>query len=158
MYEIHVAIAIEAPAERVFAALVDYERFFRGPQMSCRLVRQGREHPGGLGAVRQVTTGGMIFTEEITAFDPPRHFEYVVRSLVDARGKAVRMRHERGWLDVAPGGPATRVDWHSRFAVTLPIVGWFVERAVGPRAGTGFGQLLDQAKTDLGGRRTNVTT
>jgi hypothetical protein len=92
--------------------------------------------------MREVTTQGAIFMEEITAFDPPGHFEYVVRHLIDPRGKPARLRHERGWLDVFSECETTRVDWYSRFEVTMPIVGWFAERLVGPRAAAGFRRLL----------------
>ena len=151
MYEIHVTITINAQPQRVFDVITDHGRFFRGPSMTCRLLAEGRNQKNGLGAVREVTTEGAVFTEEITAFDPPRHFEYVVRHLIDRRGKPARLRHERGWLDFLASGETTRVDWYSRFEVTIPIVGWFAERMVGPRAATGFRRLLDQAKTELEG-------
>jgi hypothetical protein len=99
--------------------------------------------------VRQVTAGGNVFVEEITAFDPPRHFEYLVRRLTNRRGRPLRLRHERGWLDIVPDGAGTRIDWRSRFQVTIPIAGWFIERIVGPQAARGFRQLLARAKAEL---------
>lgn len=149
MYEIQASIAIDAPAERVFAAVSNHEGFLRGPNMSCRLVKEGRESRNGLGAVREVTWDGSVFTEEVIAFEPPRHYTYVVRKLVNSRGKPVPMVHERGWLEITSLGEATRVDWRSRFAITLPVVGWFLERFVGPRAARGFREILQQAKADL---------
>ena len=151
MYEIHASITIDAPPQQVFDVLADHEHFFRGPEMRCRLLTEGSNHRNGLGALREVAAEGAVFTEEITAFDPPRHFEYVVRRLIDKRGKPARMRHERGWLDVSSEGPTTRVDWYSRFEVTIPIVGWFAERMVGPRAAAMFMRLLERAKADLEG-------
>jgi uncharacterized protein YndB with AHSA1/START domain len=151
MYEIHVTITLDAPPARVFDLLADHERFFREPLASCRLLAAGRDHRNGLGAIRQVTAEGRVFTEEITAFDPPRHFEYVVRHVIDGNGKPLRIRHQRGWLDLSADGASTRVDWHSRFGVTIPLVGWFAERLVGPRAAAGFRRLLERAKADLEG-------
>ena len=139
---------------RVFDLLTDYERFFRPPGYACRLLAEGRDCRVGTGAVREVTTGGSVFSEEITAFDAPRHFEYVVRKLVNARGKPVRMLHDRGWLDVSAVGAETRVDWYSRFEITVPIVGWLIERVVGPRAAAAFLRLLERAKDDLEGQTT----
>lgn len=154
MYEIHVAVRFDAPPEQVFDALTDYEHFFSAAGLPCRVLQPGHETANGLGAMREVTAGGNVFTEEITAFDPPRHFEYVVRSLKDRRGRPVRMRHERGWLDIVSDGAATRVDWYSRFQVTIPLVGWFAERIVGPRAAKGFRQLLARARAELEGGRS----
>ena len=153
MYEIHTAITIDAPKQQVFERLTDYEQFFRGPKMTCRLLAEGVGCKGGLGALREVTADGAVFTEEITAFEPPRHFEYVVRSLIDRRGKPLGFLHDRGWLELSADGESTRVDWYSRFRVTMPIVGWFIERIIGPRAARGFHKLLEQAKADLEGRR-----
>ena len=149
MYTIHVHVTIDAPLEQVFEAIADHEHFLSGPNMSCRLTNEGAEHRGGVGAVREVTADGSAFTEEITAYDPPRHYEYMVRSLTNAKGKSVPLRHERGWLDFREAGNGTQVDWYSRFAVTTPIVGWFVERLLGPRAASGFRKLLEQTKANL---------
>lgn len=152
MYEIHASIIIHAPPQEVFDALSDHEQFLRGPGMQCRLVKRGDESPNGLGAVREVTTDGRVFTEEVLAFDPPRRYDYVVCRLVDAQGRAVPLKHERGWIELTPTSTGTQVDWRSRFSVTMPLVGWFVERLVGPRAGRGFRELLEQTKAELESR------
>jgi len=151
MYEIHVSTTIAAPAEQVFDALTNYEHFFRGPGSTCRLIQEGREQRNGLGAVREIVSAGLVFTEEITKFDPPREFEYVIRKLVNGRGKPIRLRHERGWIEVVPTGTATRVDWYSRFAVPIPVLGWFLERFLGARGMAGFQRLLERAKAELEG-------
>jgi uncharacterized protein YndB with AHSA1/START domain len=158
MYEIHVVTTIAAPPQKVFDAISDHEHFLGRPGMICHLVKEGVQNKNGRGAVREVATQGRIFTEEITAFDPPRHFEYVVRRMVDRHGKSARFLHDRGWLDFAPSGPATRVDWHSRFEIPIPILGWFLERVLGKRAATGFRQLLEQAKSELEGQTTSGNT
>jgi hypothetical protein len=156
MYEIHVAMTIHAPLERVFAVVSDHEHFLGGPGVTCRLAREGREQRNGIGAVREVEFGGNVFTEEITAFDAPRGFEYVVRKLLNERGRPVPMLHERGWLEFTSEGAATRVVWRSRFKITIPIVGWILERVVGPRAANGFRQLLDRAKAELEASRSHA--
>lgn len=152
MYEIHVSTTVAADLQRVFNTVADHEQFLRDEGLSCRLVAEGREERNGVGAVREVTADGLVFTEEITAFDPPRHYEYVIRKLVNGQGKPVRLRHERGWIDFSPQGEATRVDWHTRFEIPIPIVGWFLERISGPRAARGFRQTLERTKAELEGR------
>lgn len=149
MYEIHASVTIDAPPQQVFESVTDHEAFLSGPNTTCRLTKEGTEQRTGAGAVREVTADGSVFTEEITAFDPPRHMEYVVRSLVDTQGRPVRMQHLRGWLDFTLEGDGTRVDWYSRFKITIPVVGWFVERVVGPRATVSFQRLLERTKTEL---------
>jgi len=149
MYTIHAHITIDASLEQVFETITDHEQFLSSPGMTCRMVTEGTVHTQGQGAVREVTADGSAFTEEITAFDPPHHYEYIVRNLVGAGGKQVPLRHERGWLDFRAEGDATRIDWYSRFAVSIPIAGWFMERVLGRRAASGFQRWLEQTKAKL---------
>jgi hypothetical protein len=149
MYHVHVSVTIDAQQEKVFAFLSDHERFLRGPDFKCRLVTAGKEDRNGLGAVREVTATGSVFTEEVTEFDPPRHYGYVVRTLIGPIGKPTPFTHERGWIDLSPDGQKTRVDWQSRFGMPVPMVGWLLERIVGPRIRHAFVTLLAAAKADL---------
>jgi hypothetical protein len=154
VYEIHVSVAIGAPLQRVFVAIANHEQFLRAPQISCRLLVEGRPDRNGAGALREVRSQGSVIVEEITAFQPPSRFEYLIREIVNARQKPVPLRHELGRVDFARDGDFTRVDWRSRFDVTVPILGWFFERFVGRRLSGGFRQLLEQAKTE--GERRNA--
>ena len=126
------------------------------PQLTCRLAKEGSQDKNGLGAVRQVVIGGRVLEEEITAFDPPRYFEYVVRQLLGRNGKPARFRHDRGWLAFSPSGDATRVEWRSRFEIPMPMVGWLLERLLARRLADGFRQLLEEAKATL--ERPSTTT
>jgi hypothetical protein len=149
MYEVHVTATIAAPRHQVFEAVSDHERFLRGPALSCHLTREGTNHRNGLGALREVAMEGRVITEEITTWDPPRRFEYMIRRFIDRNGKPARFRHDGGWLDFSQSGESTRIDWHSRFEIPIPILGWFVERFLGPRVAGSFRQLLEQAKKNL---------
>jgi len=149
MYEIHVAKMFNAPAETVFRRVADHERFLSGPGMTCRLVREGRDDRNGLGAVREVNAGGTVFTEEVTAFDPPRRFEYVIRKVINRKGRPTPLAHELGWVVVTPQGTSCQVDWLSRFSITIPLVGWIVERVLGPRVAKSFLEALERANVEL---------
>lgn len=149
MYHVRVTVTIDAAQEKVFALLSDHERFLRGPGVRCRLVTPGRGDRNGVGAVREVTATGSVFTEEVTEFDPPRGFAYVVRSLIGPIGRPTPFTHERGWIELSPEGSKTRVDWQSRFGMPIPVVGWLLERAAGPRIKSAFVQFLALAKADL---------
>ncbi len=150
MYEVHANLVIRAPIEAVFDAVMDHERFFDGPdQEFCRLVREGTPEPNGLGAVREIGASGLVFSEEIVGFERPVRCEYVVRSLVTRSGRRVPMRHEGGWVDLAERDGATEVDWHSRFAITVPGVGWLLERIAGQVSRAAFQRLLEGARDRL---------
>lgn len=149
MYHVHVSVTIDAAQDKVFALLSDHERFLRGPDFKCRLLTAGREDRNGVGAVREVTATGSIFTEEVIAFEPPKHYAYVVRTLIGPVGRPTPFTHERGWMDISPEGTKTRVDWQSRFGMPIPVVGWMLERVVGPRIRHAFVTLLASAKLEL---------
>ncbi|WP_261892496.1 SRPBCC family protein [Acaryochloris marina] len=133
----------------MFQALSDHEWFLKGPNLNCQLVKYGREQKNGQGAIRKVVVTRSIFTEKITAFSPVEHYEYKIQSLIDARGRSIPLRHERGWLDFSAENDGTRVDWHSRYEFSLPIVGNAVEVIVSWRAKKVFASLLQRAKSEL---------
>jgi len=150
MYEIQVSERIHAARERVFDAIADYEHFFRGPDFEyCRVTVEGEKDRNGLGALREISINGLIFTEEIVHFERPSRLDYIVRSLVRTSGKAVPLRHQGGRMQLIDSGDCTEIDWVSRFEITIPLLGWLLERFMGPRTARGFRALLSQAKTEL---------
>lgn len=151
MYHLHESIWIGVEPSLVFQALSDHEWFLRGPNLNCQLVKPGREQKNGTGAIREVDVSRSIFTEKITAFRPAEYYEYKIMSFVDARGRSIPLQHERGWLDFSAQCDGTRVDWHSRYEFSLPIVGKVVEIIVSMRVRKVFASLLQRAKSDLEG-------
>lgn len=146
MREIHVVHQFAAAPERVFAALSDHQAFLTAGNVRCRLQREGSAHRDGVGAVRDVEGDGLRFVEDITAFDPPRHYEYVIRSMTRANGGALPLRHERGWLDFTPTAGGTRVDWHTRIHATIPLLGpLLIEPIVARKLERAFTALLQRA-------------
>jgi hypothetical protein len=65
-----------------------------------------------VGALREVRTAiGAWLREEITAYDPPQSYSYlVVRSF-----RAVK--HEGGQLTFTPSGDGTHVDWATTYTI-----------------------------------------
>jgi uncharacterized protein YndB with AHSA1/START domain len=149
MHRIHVKVTINAKPAKVFALLSDHERFLRGPGIDCRLVTEGRGDRNGVGAVREVTAAGSVFTEEVTKFDPPRYYEYVVRTTTGPLARLAPLKHDRGWIELSHAGEETRVDWQTCFGSPLPVVGWMVERLAGVGLRRVFAQLLTLAKAEL---------
>lgn len=150
MYEIRVTESIQAARERVFDALADYEHFFHGPGFEyCRVTVEGEEDRNGLGAVREISVNGLIFTEEIVRFERPSRLDYIVRTLVRASGKPVPLRHQGGQMQLTESADGTEIEWVSRFEVTVSLLGRLIERFVGPRTARGFSALLSQTKSEL---------
>jgi hypothetical protein len=149
MTEIHATHRFDARPAVVFAAISDHAAFLSGGGLACRLQREGSPARDGVGAVREVRAGALVFVEDIVAFEPPRHFAYIIRSVRTSGGRDLPIRHERGWIDVAPDGRGTRVDWRSRFEVAIPLLGRLVAPLVAARIRHGFEAMLARAGRQL---------
>lgn len=128
MYHLQVSMEFAAPIDRVFDAVSDHETFLTDGETTCRLVREGTPDRNGMGALREVRSGSLLFREEIIQFDRPSRYDYVIVSLKGRGDRPPPIKHERGWLSLEAIGARTRVEWHTKFSVTIPLVGWLLER------------------------------
>jgi uncharacterized protein YndB with AHSA1/START domain len=114
MVQVHVERTIAASPERVFDWLADPANLTAAPLFLKAGWAKGSSGPG-VGALREVTGVGMRFREEITAYDAPRSYSYlVVRSFPASK-------HKGGTLTFTPSGDGTRVDWVTTY--TVPVRG-----------------------------------
>ena len=108
MVEIHLERTIDAPAEQVFDWLADPVNLATAP-LALR-GRWAKDSPGpGAGAVREVLAVGTWFREEITAYDRPRSYSYVIVRAFPP------FNHEGGTLTFTASDDGTRVDWLSDY-------------------------------------------
>ncbi len=108
MVELHVERTIAASPERVFDWLADPANL-----AATSLVLKAGWAKGssgsGAGALREVRGVGTWFREEITAYDRPRGYSYlIVRSFPP-------FNHEGGTLTLTPSGDGTHVDGLSSY-------------------------------------------
>lgn len=108
MVEIHVERTIAAPLEQVFDWLADPANLGAAPLVLKAGYAKDSSGPG-TGAVREVIGVGTWFREEITAYDRPRSYSYlIVRSFPP-------FNHEGGTLTFTTSGDGTHVDWLSHY-------------------------------------------
>jgi uncharacterized protein YndB with AHSA1/START domain len=108
MVEIHLERMIDAPAEQVFDWLADPVNLATAP-LALR-GRWAKDSPGpGAGAVREVLAVGTWFREEITAYDRPRSYSYVIVRAFPP------FNHEGGTLTFTASDDGTGVDWLSDY-------------------------------------------
>ncbi|MCZ4493499.1 MAG: MxaD family protein [Conexibacter sp.] len=138
---IRVERRLHASPEAVFAIIADHARYdrFDGIRRS-RLVRSGDPAPNGLGAVRWIWIGPLRFEEEVTAFEPARRLDYVIRDV-----RPLPFRHEGASIRLAPDGPGTHAVWTTSFDIPIPIVGSTIDRIFSHRLERGFGHVLDRS-------------
>ena len=141
MESIHVTRTIPAPPEAVFDRLADHANYdrFRGVHGS-RLLREGEPPPDGLGAVREIKVRPLTFHEEITAFERPTRFDYLIVKL------NVPFKHHGGSIRLTPDGDGTHVDWRSSYEVPTPLVGRLQEVVWKGLLVRGFRRVLEDVE------------
>ena len=148
MQTVTVERIIEAPQDEVFDFMSNAANFTRSPLvLRQRLAEPGRQAPYGQGALRILIWAIGWFRERITAYDPPRSFDYTVeRSFPPSEH-----RHGRVSFAMVDGG--THVVWTTTFRVRFPLVGGLLTRWVGrPMLTRVFNDVLDAAASDLANR------
>jgi len=136
---------IDAPIERVWEILIDYPGYARipGVQMS-RMLEHGREHPMGVGAVRELRVAGTTFAEEILEFEPPRRLAYRI-----IRSRPLRIDHEMGRVELISRGSGTEVKWSTTFRLAIPLIGDALSRPLRVLMQHNFNEMLLWLKDDL---------
>ena len=99
-----------------------------GAWRSSELEREGEPPPGGLGAVKVLTSENrrpVVSREEVTVFEPPSRFGYKLLSGVPLRDYNATIT-----LGEASGG-GTDIAWRSQFEPKYPLTGGLFRRALG---------------------------
>lgn len=129
MPTIHVERVIGAPLEQVFDWMADPAGLATAPLVLRSRWATGWSQPAA-GAVRAVTGTGMWFREEITAYDRPNSYSYLII------GSFPPFDHDGGTLTFTPDGDGTHVDWTTSYthpargggkameAVSSPLLAW----------------------------------
>ncbi len=122
MHKVHVTVHFKQNLADVFAAITDHRKFLSGGGLTCHILQKGQPEKNGLGAIRSVRTKKYTLIEEITAFEANKSYDYLITEVKPA----VAMTHHNGWLEFTETEDGTRVDWHSHFTFTTPIIGHFI--------------------------------
>jgi uncharacterized protein YndB with AHSA1/START domain len=108
MVEIHLERTIAAPVDQVFDWLADPANLAAAPLGLKAGYAKDSSGPG-VGAARQVVGVGTWFREEITAYDRPHSYSYLIVRSFPA------FNHEGGTLTFTASGDGTHVDWLSNY-------------------------------------------
>jgi hypothetical protein len=144
MKSIKATVEICAPIEQVFDAICDHQTFLSGGRIeSCQIVREGREVRNGLGCIRQVKAPSIWYEEEITRFERPTRFDYLIRKC------SLPMQHEGSSLEFGKSSQGTQVLWTARFKVSVFLLGPLLTYVMRRMLTKEFERLLLQAKEKL---------
>lgn len=112
MVELHVERTIAAPPDKVFDWLAAPGSLTAAPMVLRAKWAAGTTAPS-VGALREVVAAGTWFREEITAYDAPRSYSYLIVKSIPA------FDHDGGTLTFTPAGSGTHVDWVSSYTHPL---------------------------------------
>ena len=135
MVQVHVERTIAASPERVFDWLADPANLTASPLVLKAGWAKGWSGPG-VGALREVTGVGVWFREEITAYDAPQSYSYLIlRSFPPSD-------HEGGTLTFTPSGDGTHVDWVTTYTIPARAGGKVMEAVSSPLMRSSFRGIL----------------
>lgn len=144
MVEIHVERTIAAPTDRVFDRLADPESLTAAP-MVLKAGWAAGHSAAKVGALRRVNAIGAWFREEITAYDRPRSYSYLIV------GSFPPFDHEGGTLTFTPSGDGTHVDWLSHYTHPVLAGGRLTEAVTSRLLRSSFLAVLDGCAKALEG-------
>jgi len=143
MRTVRVERTIAAPRERVFEVLSDHANYdrFRGIREAI-LLRKGEPPPNGLGALRRVLIGPLKFEEEITLYEEPARFDYLIVQI------NVPFDHQGGTIRLSEADGGTRAEWTSTFRIRS-LLAPILERCWSFGLGRGFKRVLKDVERIL---------
>lgn len=142
MAELHCERTIAAPAEQVFDWLTDPANLAAAPLALKGRWAKGTSAPAA-GAIRQVTCIGTYFHEEITAYDRPRSYSYLIIKSFPP------FNHDGGTLTFTASGEGTHVDWLSSYTHPVYAGGKALEAVTRPLLKSSFSTILARCAKEL---------
>lgn len=144
MVSLRVERTIPASPDEVFAWLADGQNLKHGlPVLRVKRTRDGVGAPWGKGAVRVVWCVGGWFREDITAYDDPHGYEYLIVRCIPP------LRHYGGSITVTPADGGSHVVWQSSYDVPPLTGGRFMAPLTKWIFTTVFSQVLRAAEQEL---------
>jgi len=106
-----------APPEVVWPLVAEVERWKEWSFLTRTFLKQpGSPDPNGVGALRRLAVGPFGSSEEVVAFEPPRHLGYVAR-------RGMPARNYRADVVLDPEGSGTRITWSGTMDPLVPGTG-----------------------------------
>ncbi len=108
------------------------------------LQRPGAPDPDGVGALRRFTRYGIGSTEEVVAWEPPRHLGYTIV-------KGFPVRRYRADVTLEARGSGTLITWSATFDEMIPGTGRLMRSVLGRITGRFASGLAGYADRLVGG-------
>lgn len=112
---------IKAPADLVYDFFCDHESFGRIWPGKTKRIKDSAEagNPNGLGSMRSITLGPIVFEETYITCERPRQIQYTV-----TRGGPIK--NHLGTINFIDEGDSTRIDYTIAFDPRIPFTGCLI--------------------------------
>lgn len=125
--QVHHQVRVNAPREVIWDVLADHANIGDWWCYQGKLLQEGREHPAGVGALRELTRLGEKVVEEVMTFEPLQRMDYRLIS-----GAPVKFHFGRIDLRETADGRVF-VDYSIRFKAKIPGTQWLMRLLIGGR-------------------------
>jgi len=144
MRTVNVQRTIKAPIEKVFDLISDHANYKDFPGVKdSELVKKGKPHKNGVGAVREIDTGSVWFKEEITAYEHPTRLDY---QIIESRPP---IEHKGGSVRLEATADGTKVTWTTTLRIKIPLVVGLITRFAAPQLEKAIGGMLKDIEKRL---------
>lgn len=138
-------VDFEASIDEVWARVIDYPGYARFPHVkAARVVEVGKDHPAGVGALRELTINGITFRERIVEFRPPCVLAYRI-----TESRPIRIVHDIGRIELSETKSGTHLHWETTFTVGVPLVGGLLAYPVRTAMTRTFWKILRFLQEDV---------
>lgn len=125
--QVHHQVQIDAPRQVIWDVLADHANIGDWWCYQGKLLKEGRDHPAGVGALRQLSRFGEKVVEEVMTFEPLQRMDYRLIS-----GAPVKFHFGR--IDLKEGADGrVFVDYSIRFKAKIPGTQWLMRLIIGGR-------------------------
>ena len=123
-HSITIELIANAPKNILFTLLADHEQLHRFFNANYLLLRTGKPHSNGIGAIREVSNSFFVYQEQIIDFKENEHLHYKIIT-----GAPVK---EHGcWIKlVSVNTNQTKILYHMTFSPKFAGTGWLIKQHI----------------------------
>lgn len=118
-HSITIELIANAPKNILFALLADHERLHRFFNANYLLLRTGKPHSNGIGAIREVSNGFFVYQEQIIDF---KENKIITGAPVKEHGCWIKL--------VSVNTNQTKILYHITFSPKFIGTGWLIKQHI----------------------------
>lgn len=124
IHSISIELTANAPKNVLFALLSDHEQLHRFFNANYILLRAGKPHNNGIGAIREVNNGFFTYQEQIIDFKENEHLHYKIIT-------GAPIAEHGSWIKfISINTEQTKIQYHMTFSPKFIGTGWLIKQHI----------------------------